>query len=570
MSIGLSIQFLTGRYHATPWNHQVNEGVVEWPPSPWRILRSLVSAYYRLPEQPDRTLMGQLLNQLANHLPSYALPEHTAAHTRHYMPIWKEGKATTTKVFDTFYALPGGAMSSESTIQVVWSEVELSQSEQQLLQQLCHQVSYLGRAESWVEMQVVTENKPCNTNPLKDGEAQSKWERVKVLAPLTVEGLQGFQAALAILPQPKKGKVKWKAPADILEALELDIANLHGQNWNGIPGTRWIAYELEQSERQALQGSKRSLRESQPSLLQAPTFARFALSSNVLPKLTEAVSLGERFRQALMKRSKDATGQVDPIFVGRKPDELEENSEGKPAEGQQHAWYLPEVNQRGEVDHVVVYAAGGFQEQAIAALCQISKVWGTEGFEVQTVLVSLGQIEHYSSERQQPGYSVLIGKGRRWQSLTPMVLPRHPKCDRRGQPKSISGTSFQIDGPEHQTLRLLKQLLNHLNREFSLGGCVEVQCPGGEAGDWLGYQQEDGKLLVKVRCVSEEAGKQFSGYRWQAFQRRRYHGDGRKESDRGYWLEIEFAEFQVGPIALGYAAHFGLGVFVPADKCADG
>ncbi|MBD2027074.1 type I-U CRISPR-associated protein Csb2 [Leptolyngbya sp. FACHB-711] len=555
MSVGLSIQFLTGRYHATPWDHQVNEGVVEWPPSPWRILRALVSAYYRLPEQPDRTLMGQLLNQLANQPPDYALPDYTAAHTRHYMPVWKEGKATTTKVFDTFYALPGGAMSSEAEIQVVWSGVELSEAEQQLLQQLCCQVGYLGRAESWVEMQVVSNSKPCNAKPLRDEETNPTIERLRVLAPLTVEGLQGFQAALAVLPQPKKGKAKWKAPADILEALELDIANLHGQNWNGIPGTRWIAYKLEPNRRNFLR--------SQPSLPEPPTFARFALSSNVLPKLTEAISLGERFRQALMSWSKDAEGQSDPVFVGRKPNESGEDGKGKPAEGHQHAWYLPEVNSKGRISHVTVYAPGGFQERAISALRQIPKVWGTEGFDVQTVLVSLERTEHYHFEREQLGCSLLLGKSCRWQSLTPMVLPRHPKCNHRGQPKYIAGTAFQIDGPEHQTLRLLRQLFNHLNRELSLDQCIEVQYPGDDVGDWLGYGRENGKWLVRARCLSEEAGKQFSGYRWQAFQRRRYHGDGRKESDRGYWMEIEFAEPKAGPIALGYAAHFGLGVFVP-------
>lgn len=555
MSIGLSIQFLTGRYHATPWDHQVNEGVVEFPPSPWRILRSLVSAYYRLPKPVDRALLEQLLSKLANHLPSYGLPEHTAAHTRHYMPIWKEGKATTTKVIDTFYALPGGALSPEAMIHVVWVGVDLSQSEQQLLEQLCRSISYLGRAESWVEIQVVAESKRCNVNPLKDGEINPGTERIKVLAPLTVEGLEGFQSALASLPQPKKGKARWKAPANILEVLELDVGNLHGQGWNGIPGTRWVVYEREPGKHQV---PKR-----QPPVLHPPNFARFALSSNVLPRLTEAVSLGERFRQGLMSRSKDASGQADPIFSGRKPDEVDEDGKGKPAEGQQHAWYLPEVNQQGEIDHVVVYAAGGFQPPAISALGKLPKVWGTEGFDVQTVLVSLGRVEHYSSDKQQLGCSPLIGKSCKWQSLTPMVLPRYPKSYRNGQPKYLPGTSFQVDGPEHQTLRLLRQLLNHLNRDFSLEGCVEIQCSGDKSHDWLGYQREDGRLLVKTRCLSEEAGKQFSGYRWQAFQRRRHHGNGRKESDRGYWLEIEFAEPQMGPIALGYAAHFGLGVFLP-------
>jgi CRISPR-associated protein Csb2 len=550
MSIGLSIQFLTGRYHATPWDHQVNEGVVEWPPSPWRILRALVAAYYRLPEQPDRALMNQLLNQLAQQPPSYALPAYTAAHTRHYMPIRKEGKATTTKVFDTFYALPGGALSAAATIQVVWSEVVLSQPEQQLLQQLCPQVSYLGRAESWVEMQVMTELPVCNAQPRLEATVGPNPESVRVLAPLTVEGLEGFQAALAVLPKPKKGKVKWQAPADVLEALELDIAKLHGQSWNGIPGTRWIAYELEPIKPQPPR--------SQPYFLQAPTFARFALSSNVLPKLTEAVSLGERFRQGLMSRSKDAAGQPDAIFIGRELEDVDAEGNSRPAAGQQHAWYLPEVNRRGEIDHVVVYAAGGFQERAIEALGKLPKVWGTEGFNVQTVLVALGEVETYSREGQQVGCSAVIGQGKRWQSLTPLVLPRHPKCDRRGQPKLIPGTHFQVDGPEHQVLRLLGHLFKSWHRDLIPDAAVAVQCPG-EDGDWLGLSCGDGRVVVKARCVE----KGVSDYGWDKFQRRRYHGNGKKQSDRGYWLEMEFAESQPGPIALGYGAHFGLGVLVP-------
>ena len=42
--IGLEIRFLAGRFHGTDWHHAHNEGVPEWPPSPWRVLRALVSA----------------------------------------------------------------------------------------------------------------------------------------------------------------------------------------------------------------------------------------------------------------------------------------------------------------------------------------------------------------------------------------------------------------------------------------------------------------------------------------------------------------------------------------------
>ena len=41
MSTDLHFYFPFGRYHATPWDRAANDGSVEWPPAPWRILRTL-------------------------------------------------------------------------------------------------------------------------------------------------------------------------------------------------------------------------------------------------------------------------------------------------------------------------------------------------------------------------------------------------------------------------------------------------------------------------------------------------------------------------------------------------
>src|SRR5260221_2417249 len=41
--IAIGLRFLSGRFHATPWGRHVNEGAVEWPPAPWRLLRSLIA-----------------------------------------------------------------------------------------------------------------------------------------------------------------------------------------------------------------------------------------------------------------------------------------------------------------------------------------------------------------------------------------------------------------------------------------------------------------------------------------------------------------------------------------------
>ncbi|MCL6446023.1 MAG: type I-U CRISPR-associated protein Cas5/Cas6, partial [Alicyclobacillus sp.] len=45
--IGLEFRFTAGTYHATPWQRHVNEADVEWPPSPWRVLRALIATWYR-------------------------------------------------------------------------------------------------------------------------------------------------------------------------------------------------------------------------------------------------------------------------------------------------------------------------------------------------------------------------------------------------------------------------------------------------------------------------------------------------------------------------------------------
>jgi len=531
MSIGIRIRFLAGRYHATPWNHQVNEGVVEWPPSPWRILRALVDAYYRLPKRPARAEVCQLLTCLAEQLPNYVLPATTTAHTRHYMPIWKEGKSTTTKVFDTFLLLGSGTLSDEAEVKVEWPDVSLSETETQLLDQLCAQISYLGRAESWAELsRIDVDPADCNAIPHnRQISSLSNKEQAKVLAPLTSEGMEGFRAALTTLPKPKRGKTNWQAPADVLEALELDVRDLHAQGWNGIPGARWITYSIPAQNPQRLLAPHQKVSFTGPT-----TYARFALASNVLPRLTEAVSVGERFRQALMSKSKDEAGRVETVFSGR-------DTDGKVSQNNHlHAWYLPEMNKDGKIEYVVVYAAEGFSQNAVSALKKLLKVWSGAGFDLQTVLISLGEVDVYRADATKPdqgGRSLVVGRGRVWRSYTPMVLPRHPKTYRSGEPKLDPETNLQIDGPEHQVRRLLKQV-----------GCSH---------------QLD---AVCVRELSnEEQVPVFSKYPWHAYQRRRYKGDGSRGPNKGYWFELRFKEVQDGPIALGYAAHFGLGVFVPVS-----
>lgn len=152
----LAITFTAGRYHATPWGQHVNEGGVEWPPSPWRLLRALLAVGFAKQEWPGDpgdipSVARGMFEQLAMHPPSYRLPRGGVAHTRHYLPI-TEGKASkTTKVLDTFLRL-----NDNEPLLIHWP-VELSADEHLTLTTLAAGLGYLGRAESWCSAELIAD-----------------------------------------------------------------------------------------------------------------------------------------------------------------------------------------------------------------------------------------------------------------------------------------------------------------------------------------------------------------------------------------------------------------------------
>lgn len=595
MVVTIEMRFLTGRFHATPWNHQVNEGVVEWPPSPWRILRTLVAVYYQMPDRPDPEALAQLLAALSTLVPEFVLPPVTTAHTRHYMPWRNEGKFSTTKVLDTFVVMdradtqlarsapmptssastaiepvstaatsPDAAstgsastdpMSSPAIAWVSWPELQLGEADLALLRRLCGEVMYFGRSQSWCEWAVTTAGVPPGDRPgvlarVDHGEPEAAGETVPVLVPLSPQRFADFVATLAQVPRPKRAK--WQVPTTLLTALAWDVGTLRQQGWGGVPGAEWVTYRL-----QPLRASWRSPRRSVPrrrslsaqgatggrspvrspqalAIASDPMVARFELRGR-LPRLTDALWVGERFRQGLMKRA----GEAASVFSGRQ-DELA-------LQGQRHAWYWPEdADGDGLIDRVWVFAAAGFVPEEVQVLQSLRRVWDGRGFEIET---RLGAVEPLARVRSQVGG--LFGSSAVWRSRTPLVLPRHPKTvsvldpltgERRRVPKLDPLTQRPIDGLEDQVIRLLGLLPPEL-----------------------------GLTLEPLRVAV--IGPQRAGLRldWARFRRSRLSGQGRRSDGRGYGVELVFPQPVAGPIALGYGAHFGLGLFgpVPLDG-ADG
>lgn len=514
--IALSIRFTAARYHATPWGRHVNEGAVEWPPSPWRILRGLIAVWHRkfssdIPEVSIRHVIEKLTE-----LPLYHLPKASQGHTRHFMPQKDPLGSDKAKVFDAFVSVK-----TDEPLIAAWPTVTLSTDERQILALLVSGLTYLGRAESWVRVGVLDEwMEGFNCCPLTQ-EVPAQGERVQVLAAMTSVMFEAWAKGFMdqIVGQlttktkvAKKGKVGLgPVPLDLWAALHAETSDLQKQGWSAAPGSHWVDYDRSADAFRVIYKRRPRIESIRP------TVARFALSSAVLPRLTDALFVGERIRQALMAKSRGLNGREHalPVFSGKAQD-------GSPLnDNHEHAFYLPSDDDGdGRLDHITVYAAQGFDKHAQQALGALRKVWGSGGHDIHIVLVGLGEPEDYGGCAVQKGQSPQLAESQIWVSRTPFLLARHPK--RNGK-----------DSPAAQVRMEL------VRRGFP----------------------DPVKVVPLDHTVV--AGKRL---RWLEFQRIRKQGCGHLADPRGYGFRIQFQEAVRGPIALGYACHFGLGQFVAVEE----
>jgi len=522
--ITIRFRFPAGRVHATPWGRQVNEGVVEWPPSPWRILRALIATWYQKAQDAvAEPVLRSLIGKLAGEAPAFYLPPATVSHTRHFMPYIEGRNEKRTKVFDTFVHVLEG-----EPLEAVWPNASLNDDETNALSVLLNRLGYFGRAESLVEANLETQLAHApNARPLADGELpKDDEELVRVIAPLLPEAYSvwrdRYEAAMSAsapkAAKTNKGKTKAASsalPAEIFEALLADTGELKKAGWNQPPGAQWLDYAR---PRDCFEVRVR-MRATAPTG-PLPTVARFAVASQVLPRLTQAVSVAERIHQTLVKLSGNA-----PVFTGLNPD-------GKPLQGHTHARILCETTEeRGSITRITLFASMGLDRAARNALDKLHKVWGHGGHDLQLILLGVGQPQDFAGLELTRDQSPLLAQASEWRSLTPFVPTRHPKARRNGQPK-LDERGLQIGSPEHDLCRLIE--------EAGLPRPTQI-----------------------VRMQSGSFGNK--PVRWLAFQRQRKHGNGSHAGQMGYGFRLAFPKPVPGPLAFGYASHFGLGLFVPAS-----
>ncbi len=577
--IRVGVQFLAGRFHATPWGRHVNEGAVEWPPSPWRILRALVATgfsklgWVSMPEPA-----GAAICALGQRLPVFYLPRAGAAHTRHYMPLYK---SKTTKVLDTF-AVPG----RDARLLIEW-DVPLEPAQVEVLDALLRHMSYLGRAESWIEAERIDGEpeealRPCYPlgHALAD-ESGDDVEAVELLAVRTPADYRGWREQMferertrrlaakqeaarrqgkrepAQLSKKDRDALDEELPLSWLDALCADTAALRKARWSEPPGSRWVTYLRTRDRLDTEPGPKaRQLRRKVDTALLA--LVPETRGARHLPLMRDALARCEMLHDALVSASKNVRSDDVPSAV------LSGVEDGQRMLGHGHATLIPlQLDERGGggrrvINHIAVYARKGFDDGDVAALRQVRKTYAKGHAGIFVSLMGVGSRDEFAAQVPQ------FAKSKVWQSSTPFVPPRFLKragknglfgrvrdeLRSRGLGTELVRVEFEVDEDDYLDEEEFWPVWRRRRGYVELRGSVSVDSAASVAGRYDGR-----RVPVLAR-------------RWRHFRRvrrgKRERPVSRPPVVMALGLRLTFAEPVRGPISLGYASHFGLGSFRPA------
>lgn len=404
MSTTLVLSFPLGRYHATPWDRHVNEGAVDLPPSPWRLLRTLYAVWkIRHPDLPAE-VVEPLLADLAEP-PLLWVPAHTIAHTRHYYPDAQTG---TDRTLDSF-----AVFGTDDRLAVQWG-TDLDPGRRRALEILAGSIPYFGRADS-----ICTATVDNDWNPT----GHALWKPLDI-----ADSVDAYTDTATVLTP--------ELPLDV-ESLLARPAEVRASGRRFPGGSRMVAYGMEQS------ATRPNRRDRIPRTTTAVTAVRFDLLHNALPPDTDATVYADLLRQAAIKNlGEHAEGTM---LGGRGPD-------GTPMRGARHAHYLPLITDR-RLSGLVVWIPGSLNDKEFTALCDVRTLFDYKS-RMPVRVSGVGTIDRIAPE--------LVGPATTWRSVTPFTPSRYPKKNRgdwpafigdevrrelelRSQPTDVTVT--RIDGP---------------------------------------------------------------------------------------------------------------------------
>jgi CRISPR-associated protein Csb2 len=424
----------------------------------------------------------------------------------------------TTKVFDTFVAIY-----RRDPLLVGWPEANLPADERNALSRLLSNLSSLGRAEGWVLAELVDgffdlpigEAMPGDDNPVP----------VLCVDPLSAFGDEYY-------PSPDRMKLA-KGKLDVSEFLFdcppwhlcLDTETIHERRWSSAPGSRWVNY-TRPAEHAPRERSKRLRRGRR-------TVARFLLDGPVLPLVENTVRVAEAFRRAVMSRFEMLCRQESALALKyRRADDPQrfaspclsgKDAHGTRLVGRGHAHYSPiaDPSDLNRLRFVTVFTPDGFADEDIRAMTALRELHGATVDELQVQLIGTGEVRDFDCRTFGPRSNV-------WVSRTPFL--GHANIGTRGR---------------------IRYLRKGVRREWRRFAALSPELSGVE-------------LLDVSELSSQEIASRRLPQPWQFCRSRTKHG-GREAYRPAAMFRLQFSAPVIGPLALGYASHFGMGQFVAAE-----
>ncbi len=386
----IRLRFPASRYHATPWGRHVNEGVAEWPPSPYRLLRGLYDVWKRKCADLPEPAVESVLSALAASEPRFVLPPAIASHTRSYLSSNSEDPTNKNLVFDAFLALGRSAVCS-----IFWPELQLDENQRATLGVLLRNLNYLGRSESWVEAALDSET--------TDGGYRCD--------PVQVAGCSGEVMPVACVVPP----AEYSAKRPWLDALTFTTTEMTKEKRSAPPLLRTVRYVVPE------EGAR--TRATPELLRRGPKVSAvlLGLDATVLPLATETVAVAEQIRVRLMgahrlRQGGDAT-RVSGLFSGK-------DSGGGKRLDHGHLYILPLSNSKGRIDRALLLSRHArFQPDELDAVRGVRELYQSDDRgKVRSVVAWQGEIEAGAVGDFQPATSVA--------SATPFITVRHMRHGR--------------------------------------------------------------------------------------------------------------------------------------------
>lgn len=378
MTVVVDVRYPFGYVHATPWATHVNEGAVEWPLSPWRLLRALVATWRtRCPDLAD-DLVLPMLSALANP-PAVRVAPRTESSVRTYLPSEEHRRGVagdTDLVIDAFVAVPPG-----DGLSYRW-DVDLPDLERRALAQLVDALPYLGRAESI-----------CSATASFDDRGRD-WQEPRPDA----DGV-GVRTLVPV------------APLD-LDDLCVPIRAMRAAGRLHPPGARWVRYEVPAPVIGVTQRTR-------PLAAHPVQAARFALRGRAPVPIRQSVVLAEVMRLAAMaKYGRSHGGGSSEILAGK-------DGSGSKLLGHRHAHWLPlDLDANRLIDSVLVWAPGGLSADDVTALGEIRHLKFHDRASVGSA-TSIAVGFEAAGELTELELGPVVGSAASWRSVTPFLPQRH-------------------------------------------------------------------------------------------------------------------------------------------------